>query len=209
VYEEKNKGRTVELDEVARIHAGLMTYEPLLPFNNINASIVGQFVTVRGVVVRYGHLHPKLLQVAHSCPSCESEFGVEQFHNVYMGPDKCSRNPDCKNKKQFQPIESSGLTTLTDSRIIRIQSIESSTLGVPRVLNCEVNILGATCTNGDAVTITGVVRMKRDGPPSELREPYIEVIGMKNHKESKQTLGGHWLSDSGSDYCAIGVSIVS
>jgi len=46
------------------------------------------------------------------------------------------------------------------------------------------------------------------GKEQSLHNLYLEVVAVKNHKESERTMGGHWFSFSNLDFYAIKVSTV-
>jgi len=64
------------------------------------------------------------------------------------------------------------------------------------------------CSAGDAVTICGIVKMSKESGSyvsgdKSLHHCYLEVVALRNHKDSERTMGGNWFSFTNKDYYAI------
>ncbi|CAL8091791.1 unnamed protein product [Orchesella dallaii] len=203
-----NRGET---PTVQKIMVGFTQSDPVTSLLAIKSGFLGKFVTIRGAVIRTGNIHPYCLRLAFRCQACDDEFVVEQPEGKYTPPTICKAE-ECKNTRAylFEPLESSSRTVMIDAKRIRVQDIQHCDMergSVPRTIDCELfGALANQCSTGDAVTLSGIIKMSREtnyGGEQSLHHMYIETSGIKQHKESERTMGGHLFSFTNKDYYAI------
>ncbi|ODN04355.1 DNA helicase MCM8 [Orchesella cincta] len=200
-----------EIPNVSKITVGFTKTDQVTPLVAIKSGLLGKFVTIRGAVVRTGNIHPYCLRLAFRCKVCDDEFVIEQPEGKFTTPTVC-KTEECKNTRTnlFEPLQSSPKTIMIDAKRIRVQDIQHCDIergSVPRTMDCELfGELANCCNTGDAVTLSGVVKMSKEsnyGGEQSLHHMYIETSGIKQHKDSDRTMGGHLFSFTNKDYYAI------
>ncbi|PWA22510.1 hypothetical protein CCH79_00017324 [Gambusia affinis] len=148
----------------------LYNYEPLTPLRTLRASVFGRMVCVRGTVVRVSNIRPQCTRMAFKCQTCASTLTLPLQHGKYATPTKCIQ-PGCLTRS-FIPLRSSPSTKTVDWQIIKVQELmggeQRETGRIPRTVECHLTSdLCDSCVPGDAVTVTGIVRVINDGQLSK------------------------------------------
>uniref|UniRef100_A0A8C6UNX6 DNA helicase MCM8 n=1 Tax=Neogobius melanostomus TaxID=47308 RepID=A0A8C6UNX6_9GOBI len=157
---------TTPLISIPHISARLYNYEPLTPLRLLRASVFGRLVCVRGTVVRVSNIRPLCTRLAFRCLGCSQTHALTLQHSNYTTPTKCAF-PNCRSRT-FVPCRSSPLTQTVDWQIIKVQEViggEQREAGrIPRTVECHLTSdLCDSCVPGDTVTVTGIVRVTKDG----------------------------------------------
>uniref|UniRef100_A0A673CTA8 DNA helicase MCM8 n=1 Tax=Sphaeramia orbicularis TaxID=375764 RepID=A0A673CTA8_9TELE len=175
---------------IPHISARLYNYEPLTPLRMLRASVFGRLVCVRGTVVRVSNIRPQCTRMAFRCLGCSHIQSLPLQHGKYATPPKCLQ-PECRSHS-FDPCRSSPLTQTVDWQIIKVQELiggEQREAGrIPRTVECHLTSdLCDSCVPGDTVTVTGIVRVTKDGTHKGNKDQcmfllYIEATSVSNTK---------------------------
>uniref|UniRef100_A0A3Q3KPN2 DNA helicase MCM8 n=1 Tax=Monopterus albus TaxID=43700 RepID=A0A3Q3KPN2_MONAL len=180
---------------ITHISARLYNYEPLTPLRMLRASVYGRLVCVRGTVVRVGSIRPFCTRMAFRCLTCSHTQSLALQHGKYATPTKCIQL-ECRGHS-FTPIRSSPLTQTVDWQVIKLQELiggeQRETGRIPRTVECHLTSdLCNTCVPGDAVTVTGIVRVINDGSSRGNKDQcmfllYLDVTSVSNTKGQGST----------------------
>uniref|UniRef100_A0A3B5M1T6 DNA helicase MCM8 n=1 Tax=Xiphophorus couchianus TaxID=32473 RepID=A0A3B5M1T6_9TELE len=171
---------------IPHISVRLYNYEPLTPLRTLRASVFGRMVCVRGTVVRVSNIRPQCTRMAFKCQTCASILTLPLQHGKYATPTKCIQ-PGCRTRS-FIPLRSSPSTKTVDWQIIKVQELmggeQRETGRIPRTVECHLTSdLCDSCVPGDAVTVTGIVRVINDGNKDQcMFLLYIEATSVSNTK---------------------------
>ncbi|KAM3606786.1 uncharacterized protein V6R79_023226 [Siganus canaliculatus] len=186
-----------QIINIPHISARLYNYEPLTPLRDLRASVFGRLVCVKGTVVRVSNIRPQCTRMAFRCLGCSDVQSLALQHGKYATPTKCVQ-PDCRSRS-FTPLRSSPLTQTVDWQIIKVQELMSGeqreTGRIPRTVECHLTSdLCDSCVPGDAVTVTGIVRVTSDGVPKGNKDQcmfllYLEATSVSNTKGQKSKSG--------------------
>uniref|UniRef100_A0A3B3TKF3 DNA helicase MCM8 n=1 Tax=Poecilia latipinna TaxID=48699 RepID=A0A3B3TKF3_9TELE len=171
---------------IPHISVRLYNYEPLTPLRTLRASVFGRMVCVRGTVVRVSNIRPQCTRMAFKCQTCTSTLTLPLQHGKYATPTKCIQ-PGCRTRS-FIPLRSSPSTKTVDWQIIKVQELmggeQRETGRIPRTVECHLTSdLCDSCVPGDAVTVTGIVRVINDGNKDQcMFLLYIEATSVSNTK---------------------------
>uniref|UniRef100_A0A8C6UNW7 DNA helicase MCM8 n=1 Tax=Neogobius melanostomus TaxID=47308 RepID=A0A8C6UNW7_9GOBI len=189
---------TTPLISIPHISARLYNYEPLTPLRLLRASVFGRLVCVRGTVVRVSNIRPLCTRLAFRCLGCSQTHALTLQHSNYTTPTKCAF-PNCRSRT-FVPCRSSPLTQTVDWQIIKVQEViggEQREAGrIPRTVECHLTSdLCDSCVPGDTVTVTGIVRVTKDGLHRGNKDQcmfllYLEATSVSNTKGLQSKLGG-------------------
>lgn len=189
---------TTPVVNIPHISARLYNYEPLTPLRMLRASVFGRLVCVRGTVVRVSNIRPLCTRMAFKCLCCSHAQSLPLQHGSYATPTKCAQ-PNCRSRT-FVPCRSSPLTQTVDWQIIKVQELiggEQREAGrIPRTVECHLNSdLCDSCVPGDTVTVTGIVRVAKEGPHRGNKDQcmfllYIEATSVSNTKGLQSKSGG-------------------
>ncbi|XP_068424164.1 DNA helicase MCM8, partial [Clinocottus analis] len=194
---------------IPHISARLYNYEPLSALRTLRASAFGRLVCVRGTVVRVSNIRPLCTRMAFRCVGSSHMQSLPLQHGKYATPTKCIQ-PDCRGRS-FAPIRNSPLTHTVDFQIIKVQELmggeQRETGRIPRTVECHLTSdLCDSCVPGDAVTVTGIVRVTSDGTSRGNKDQcmfllYIEATSVSNTKgqRSGQGSGGSLEDRSGGE----------
>ncbi|XP_078483973.1 DNA helicase MCM8 [Ciona intestinalis] len=163
----KEQTRTQMLEALADvpvIRARLYNFEPLTALKHLKAKTFGQFVAIRGTLVKVSHVKPLCTTMAFRCTMCEQLQAILLIDNKYSTPTKCVSS-SCRGRS-FEPLRSHPLTEITDFQVVKLQESVSEeqreTGRMPRTVEVELSRdLADTASPGDVVTITGVVKVKK------------------------------------------------
>uniref|UniRef100_A0A3P9N8Q9 DNA helicase MCM8 n=1 Tax=Poecilia reticulata TaxID=8081 RepID=A0A3P9N8Q9_POERE len=179
---------------IPHISVRLYNYEPLTPLRTLRASVFGRMVCVRGTVVRVSNIRPQCTRMAFKCQTCTSTLTLPLQHGKYATPTKCIQ-PGCRTRS-FLPLRSSPSTKTVDWQIIKVQELvggeQRETGRIPRTVECHLTSdLCDSCVPGDAVTVTGIVRVINDGNKDQcMFLLYIEATSVSNTKGQLSKCGG-------------------
>uniref|UniRef100_A0A8C5C8D3 DNA helicase MCM8 n=1 Tax=Gadus morhua TaxID=8049 RepID=A0A8C5C8D3_GADMO len=167
---------------IPHINARLYNFEPLTPLRTLRASVFGRLVCVRGTVVRVSNIKPMCTRMAFLCQGCSHTHSVPLPHGSFTTPVKCPQ-PECRSRS-FTADRRSPLTHAVDWQTIKVQELicgEQREAGrIPRTVECQLTSdLCDSCVPGDTVTVTGIVRGKKDQCMFLL---YIEANSVSNTK---------------------------
>uniref|UniRef100_UPI0009B3E28A DNA helicase MCM8 n=1 Tax=Monopterus albus TaxID=43700 RepID=UPI0009B3E28A len=189
---------------ITHISARLYNYEPLTPLRMLRASVYGRLVCVRGTVVRVGSIRPFCTRMAFRCLTCSHTQSLALQHGKYATPTKCIQL-ECRGHS-FTPIRSSPLTQTVDWQVIKLQELiggeQRETGRIPRTVECHLTSdLCNTCVPGDAVTVTGIVRVINDGSSRGNKDQcmfllYLDVTSVSNTKGQQSKSGGQGSTES-------------
>lgn len=147
----------------------LQNYEPITSLKILKANYIGKFISVKGTIVRVGHVKPLVTRMGFKCSRCATSIVRAFPDGKFFAPTKCSTE-GCRSKT-FLPDRSSEDTKTVDFQTIRIQEImeaESRESGrVPRTVECELTgDLVDLVVPGDIVVVNGEVKVVStdDGP---------------------------------------------
>ncbi|XP_037638413.1 DNA helicase MCM8, partial [Sebastes umbrosus] len=186
---------------IPHISARLYNYEPLTALRTLRASVFGRLVCVRGTVVRVSNIRPLCTRMAFRCLGCSHTQSLPLQYGKYATPTKCSK-PDCRSRS-FAPSRSSPLTHTVDWQIIKVQELmggeQRETGRIPRSVECHLTAdLCDSSVPGDAVTVTGIVRVTNDGTKSTSSRGnkdqcmfllYLEATSVSNSKGQRSKSG--------------------
>ncbi|XP_062422696.1 DNA helicase MCM8 [Pungitius pungitius] len=182
---------------IPHISARLYNYEPLTALRMLRASAFGRLVCVKGTVVRVSSIKPLCTRMAFRCLGGAHVQSLPLQHGKYAAPTKCLQ-PDCRSRS-FTPIRTSPLTHTVDFQIIKVQESmggeQRETGRIPRTVECHLTSdLCDSCVPGDAVTVTGVVRVTNDGSSRANKDQcmfllYIEATSVSNSKGQRSKSG--------------------
>uniref|UniRef100_H2YE20 DNA helicase MCM8 n=1 Tax=Ciona savignyi TaxID=51511 RepID=H2YE20_CIOSA len=152
------------LADVPVIRARLYNFEPLTALKHLKAKTFGQFVSIRGTLVKVSHVKPLCTTMAFRCSTCQQLQAILLIDNKYSTPNKCV-SPACRGRN-FEPLRSHPLTEITDWQIVKLQETvceeQRETGRMPRTVEIELSRdLADTASPGDVVTITGIVKVKK------------------------------------------------
>jgi DNA helicase MCM8 len=144
----------VPRDEQIQVH--ICGFRPLVPFRALKSNALGQFVTVRGTVVRMSGVRPIVRRMNFECARCGEIQAIALQDGKFNAPSKCLQ---CKAKTMVAKRTDADSV---DWQNISLQEIvENRSSGrVPRTLECEATgALVDRCVPGDIVCISGIVKM--------------------------------------------------
>ncbi|XP_033835247.1 DNA helicase MCM8 [Periophthalmus magnuspinnatus] len=189
---------TTPLINIPHISARLYNYEPLTPLRLLRASVFGRLVGVRGTVVRVSNIRPLCARLAFRCLGCSHTQALTLQRGQYSTPTKCSLS-NCRSRT-LVPCRSSPLTQTVDWQIIKVQELmggEQREAGrIPRTVECHLTSdLCDSCVPGDTVTVTGIVRVTKEGLHRGNKDQcmfllYIEATSVSNTKGLQSKTGG-------------------
>ncbi|KAK7901803.1 hypothetical protein WMY93_018572 [Mugilogobius chulae] len=157
---------TTPLINIPHISARLYNYDPVTPLRLLRASVFGRLVCVRGTVVRVSNIRPLCARLAFRCLGCSYTQALTLQHGQFTTPTKCALQ-NCRSRT-LVPCRSSPLTQTVDWQIIKVQELmggEQREAGrIPRTVECHLTSdLCDSCVPGDTVTVTGIVRVTKEG----------------------------------------------
>ena len=122
---------------LARIHG----FSNLTALKEVKASLVGNYISIRGNVVRVSKIKPICSQQVFNCASCNQEQRIVFPDGKFKAPIKCIA-PGCKSRVMIPNRSSPNSSVTNDWQKIRLQeklSIDQIDAGrVPRSIECEL-----------------------------------------------------------------------
>ncbi|BES89408.1 DNA replication licensing factor [Nesidiocoris tenuis] len=189
----------------------IVHYDPIIPLRDIKAGLFGKLVTIRGTVIRVGPTRLLCTRMGFACTVCRKPQSMALQDGIYSQPKKCP-GENCRSKN-FLPLCSSPLTKTKNLQIIKVQESlgdgDSKNDGgrVPRSVEVEfTEDLVDSCSPGDTVTITGIVKINNDEGKKKnganLFTLFLEGNSVVNTKGSSGRLANN-VGFSMKDYYAI------
>ncbi|KAF8571446.1 hypothetical protein P879_00639 [Paragonimus westermani] len=165
----------------------IINHFPVIQLQKLRAHHLGRFISVKGIVVRVGHIDPVCRLLTFECIQCRSkQLMVLPPDGRYSSPSRCLTR-GCRSRC-FEPLLNHPDTVTVDTQLITIQEASeqdadhiqsesgasTSSLGrSPRCLNCRLTMdLADSCIPGDVVHLAGVVTLlNTDGISSSSAGP--------------------------------------
>ncbi|TPP64414.1 DNA helicase MCM8 [Fasciola gigantica] len=152
--------------------ARVVNHSPTTSLHNLRAHHLGQFISVKGIVVRLGPVEPVCYRLTFECCQCATkQILILPMDGRYSTPTRCPAS-NCRSRS-FEPLLNHTDTITIDTQMITIQEasehesdecttelgLTSTSVGrSPRCLTCRVNRdLVDTCLPGDVVHVAGCV----------------------------------------------------
>ncbi|CAH8509509.1 unnamed protein product [Schistosoma turkestanicum] len=160
------------------IAARIVNHSPITPLRKLRAHHLGQFLSVKGIVVRLGPIVPVCHRLVFECCRCEmKQILILPENGHYALPNKCSTK-DCRSKS-FEPLLNHPETLTIDTQIITIQealdnhevdgnhrdgstssNVATSIGRSARCLACRLERdLIDSCIPGDILHLTGLISL--------------------------------------------------
>ncbi|KAF7273665.1 hypothetical protein GWI33_013612 [Rhynchophorus ferrugineus] len=144
--------------KILLIRARILNFEPVLQLRDVNVNCFGKFVSLRGTVIKAGTVKIVCTAMPFYCESCKTTQLVKQTNGIYTPLEKCQTS-GCRMKGHFECVYDSPLAKTIYWQSVVIQ--ENDSLVVPQTLECELTEdLVNSCSPGDDVTISGVVKVR-------------------------------------------------
>uniref|UniRef100_A0A0A9VT68 DNA helicase MCM8 n=2 Tax=Lygus hesperus TaxID=30085 RepID=A0A0A9VT68_LYGHE len=189
----------------------IVHYQPVIPLRDIKAGLFGKLITIRGTVIRVGPTRLLCTRMGFACVVCRQPQALTLKDGAYGTPKSCPAD-ECRSKN-FVPLCSSPLTQTKNLQIIKLQEsigdddAKNGGGRVPRSVEVEfTDDLVDSCSPGDTVTITGIVKInneegkKKNG--ANLFTLFLEGNSIQNAKGSSGRLANN-VEFSLKDYYAI------
>ncbi|TNN06053.1 DNA helicase MCM8 [Schistosoma japonicum] len=157
------------------ISARIVNHSPITPLRKLRAHHLGQFISVKGIVVRLGPVEPVCHRLVFECCRCETkQVLILPENGNYTLPSKCPTK-DCRSRS-FEPLLNHPDTLTIDTQIITIQEASSvnheidgnhhdesnsNTTSIGRSARClacrlERDLIDS-CIPGDVLHLTGLI----------------------------------------------------
>ncbi|KAI8999507.1 MCM2/3/5 family-domain-containing protein [Gaertneriomyces semiglobifer] len=171
-------GPSTKTKRIARIN----NCTNVLPFKDLKANLMGNFVATRGTVVRVSSIRPIINRMNFLCNACGEGRSIVLNDGQYKVPTKCAR-PGCKSRN-FTVDKGPETSTSIDWQRIRLQEkladnqIDSGR--IPRTLEVELTEdLVDTVVPGDVVVVSGIVKVlatEEDAGQSRVNQMYSMYV---------------------------------
>ncbi|XP_076385248.1 DNA helicase MCM8 isoform X2 [Megachile rotundata] len=178
------------ISTLSNVRLKILNYEPIVCLQDLKASLYGKLVSVRGCVIRVGHVKHLPEWIVFMCRKCNLQKMVKQPLGNYTVPKKCGI---CSTSK-FRAILDSPLIKTVSFQIIKIQELssdEQNSKGImPRMFEIELrDDLVNICMPGDDITLTGIIKGNNTtkGQNKSLFSLYMEAITIINNKQKFQS----------------------
>ncbi|XP_045483786.1 DNA helicase MCM8-like [Harmonia axyridis] len=180
---------------LGKIRPKITNYEPILQLKDLKVNIYEKLSSVRGTVIKASGVKIQCEYLAFSCSSCKGTQIIRQKESMFTCPIKCLTK-GCQVRSNFIPLHSSPFTRTLNSQIIKIQELigndQYENGRTPRTLECGLTEdLVNSCMPGDDITITGIIRVKKESNIMKNNQPslfamYMEGIAVANNKNRNQ-----------------------
>ncbi|KRY80060.1 DNA helicase MCM8, partial [Trichinella pseudospiralis] len=156
-----------------KINARLYNLEKLTNIRQLDFTDCGRLVSVVGVVIKAASVEPKCTACGFQCQSCGFRFQALLVDGLFSTPTRCpSLSGECRGRV-FEPVVDTveTLTETVDCQLIRLQELlppggngAAGTANlIPKTIDCELtDDLVSTCPPGSVITLTGVVRVRKN-----------------------------------------------
>ncbi|KAJ8937576.1 hypothetical protein NQ318_023107 [Aromia moschata] len=168
---EEQEESIIEEKDVPIIRPRLINHEPILQLKTLKVNYYGKLVSIKGTVIKAGHVKVVCQYMAFSCGTCAGTQLVKQVDGVYSLPTSCPT-----------------------------KGCRSESARIPRTLECELTEdLVKSCIPGDDVTITGIIKVRDvhsnygKNKQHTIFNLYMEAVSINNYKQ--QNKGSHTISE--------------
>lgn len=177
------------------IRARIRNHMPIVNVKSLKVNGFGQFVSVRGTIIRSSSSQILCYWLVFRCPNCNGEQVVRQPDGIYIAPTSCI-NKHCKTRSNFRQILESPYTQTVAFQTIRLQDSkkEMDPENIPRNIEIELieDLVDAACP-GDDVIVTGILKVRaqdelqnrRAGPSGthpSMYKMYIQGMSIMSNK---------------------------
>ncbi|KAJ8686215.1 hypothetical protein QAD02_022009 [Eretmocerus hayati] len=181
---------------------------PIVLLKDIKVNYYQKPITVRGCIIRVNRSCYIPTIFVLTCKKCREAIQVDSKNGIYVPKKKCN----CGSMK-FEPDLASPYMETIPMQVVRIQEHfgeEQDDQGrIPRVMDVELfEDMVDTCTPGDDVTITGIVKMQgadngKINKATSVSSLYIEATSLVNNDSKTKNSDGLSIEFSASDYKSI------
>ncbi|CAI2729522.1 unnamed protein product [Schistosoma spindalis] len=175
IFKVENESIGVNTRLPGYIAARIVNHSPITPLRKLRAHHLGQFISVKGIVVRLGPVEPVCHRLVFECCRCEmKQVLILPENGNYAIPSKCPTK-DCRSKS-FEPLLNHPDTLTIDTQIVTIQEASSdnheidgnhrdasssSVTSIGRSARClacrlERDLIDS-CIPGDVLHLTGLI----------------------------------------------------
>ncbi|XP_074039743.1 DNA helicase MCM8 isoform X2 [Leptinotarsa decemlineata] len=210
---QENRENVVKLVEVPMIQARISNVEPILQLKDLRVNCYGKLVTVKGTVIKAGHVKLMCQYMTFSCSICSGTQIVKQVDGTYTPPTKC-QTVGCRAQSNFNAEPMSNFNRTMSWQSIKIQELLGSEqfdhARIPRMLECELlEDLVKTCIPGDDITVTGVIKVRDHlsnhgkNKQNTVFSLYLEAISVYNNKRHNKSESTEGITFNTNDYYLI------
>lgn len=155
------------LDGASKVLIRLNHHPSLVPISAVRADQVSRLVTIRGTIIRATPVRPMVTSMTFICAKCGAPKDVEFPDGRFVQPQSCGSD-GCR-ARTLNPDRSSA--TCIDWQRVQVQGLPRDEKGnegrVPSPIDVELlEDLAGSCTPGDVVTVTGLVKVINGEPAS-------------------------------------------
>jgi len=140
------------------IHPVFYHMNPIRPFGELRSNSVGQFVAIRGYVIRVTPCKPLIIRASFLCGKCLKTSDVYFEDGIFQPPEICHTD---KCRTRFLEIQRRTVLT-SDFQRIKLQELDSfddHSARIPRTFEVELRgHLVDSCISGDIVEICGIIQ---------------------------------------------------
>ncbi|XP_018646085.1 DNA replication licensing factor MCM8, putative [Schistosoma mansoni] len=175
IFKVENESIGVNTRLPGYIAARIVNHSPITPLRKLRAHHLGQFISVKGIVVRLGPVEPVCHRLVFECCRCEmKQVLILPDNGNYATPSKCPTK-DCRSRS-FEPLLNHPDTLTIDTQIVTIQEASSdnheidgnhrdasssSVTSIGRSARClacrlERDLIDS-CIPGDVLHLTGLI----------------------------------------------------
>ncbi|CAK9808892.1 DNA helicase MCM8 [Anthophora quadrimaculata] len=177
------------INTLSTVRLRILNYQPIIPLQDLKANSYGRLMSIRGCVIRVGHVKHLVQWIVFTCCKCNLQKIVKQPFGVYTIPKTCR----ICGRSKFHAMLDSPLVKSISFQIIKIQELSNndqiSKGSMPRIVDVDLmNDLVNTCMPGDDVTLTGIIKGTNNVKTKNkiLFSLYMEAITIVNNKQSLQ-----------------------
>lgn len=181
------------ISSLSTVRLKILNYEPLVYFQDLKASLNGKLVSIRGSVIRVGHIKHIAEWSVFMCRKCNLQKIVKQPQGIYTVPKKCNV---CGVSKFRAMLDAPQMKTVF-FQTLKVQELLNtdqsnrggSMPGMPRVFDVELmDYLVNTCIPGDDITLTGIIKGTSNAKSRKKVSfsLYMEAITTTNNKQRFQ-----------------------
>ncbi|XP_017758433.1 PREDICTED: DNA helicase MCM8 [Eufriesea mexicana] len=174
------------INTLSTVRLKILNHEPIICLQDLKANFYGKLVSIRGCVIRVGHVKHLAQWIVFACRKCGLQKIMKQPLGVYTVPRKCNV---CGVSK-FRAMLDSPLVKSISFQTIKIQELtnndQNSKGSMPRMVDIELmDDLVNICMPGDDVTLTGIIKGTNH---AKIRNKnsfslYMEAITIVNNKQ--------------------------
>ncbi|CAG8570548.1 572_t:CDS:10 [Paraglomus brasilianum] len=172
----------------------LINYGQMTTFQGLSANIIGQLVSVRGVVTSVHCPRTYSASVNVRCAICNEKQTVQLTSGGSPSTTSC-KTSFCKNKGTHGSLKFESHVDLIDCQTMQIQEVFAcESLIVPQMVECELRHELVNVVNpGDAVYVTGIVEVNSQKGSYNTNNRhvkkhtlYIDVVSMNKISNSEE-----------------------